>query len=312
MTDLLSALGRPFEDKQVARLIVAFLGFASLILMLSWDHAPAANLRVGEVSPRDYTSDRDLEFENVEATRDARVRAANNTGTIFTADPGITLQAQNNITTSFDILRRMQPLKAQGEDQKARQLRASVPLAIKDQSVNFLVSLNPPTMSQVEKTIKDLLGGVMRGGVPESGLAQGRKLIRDQARALSLPQPFADVIGEVASAALLPNVRADERATLLKQQDAMVTAGPAMTYIRKGQIILRKGDVVTPQHLEYLRVLNAQEQPGHIFRVVTAWSALALIVIMLALVYYYQRRLSLVGEKAERTAPAGKGSGFHW
>lgn len=294
MTSLWAALGRPFKDKRVAHLVLFLFVFASLTLMFSLNYVPTTTIRVGEVSQRDYTSDRDVEFENVEATREARVKAANAVTMVFNTDPGITLQAQNNITTTFDILRRMQPLKALGEDQKTRQLRARIPLTLKDQSVDFLTSVNPQTMSQVEDTAKSLLSRVMDKGVRDSSLDQGRKLIHNEAQALSLPQQFADVVAEVASAALLPNYRADEQATMQKQQAAMAAVEPLKTYIRKGQSILRKGDVVTPQHLEYLRVLR-QYQPGYNLRGIIASSLLVLLVIMLVLVYLNQRQPRIIG-----------------
>jgi len=289
-----SALGRIFQDKRTAHLLLFLFVFTTLAFIFALNYVPTTTIRVGEVSPRDYAADRTVEFENIEATREARVKAANQVKMVYVADSALSLQAENNITATFDIMRRIQALQTLEDNTQVQELLGRIPLKLKPQTIDFLRSLNPPTLSQVEETAKNLLGRVMRKGVRESALEQARKAISDQAQSLSLPQQFADVVAEVATTALVPNVMADERETMRKQQDAMAAVEPVKTYIRKGQIILRKGEIVTPQHLEYLLVLQ-KYQPRYYISGIISVAIFVLMVILLVLVYLQQRQPRVMG-----------------
>ena len=193
----------------------------------------------------------------------------------------------------------------------------------------FVALMDSGFPSEVEKTTADLLARVFTQGVvgddkmlrSQSGkgitlhdmLTKTQTTVTDLSRFhdLTTSRPFVkeqagrlgsaleskeslEIAGTLATALIRPNVTFNKRETLMRQDLARQSVKPFYFKIKKGEMLVREGERITPEHLmkltEQYRNLKAKEM------LVRAPAMAILIGLLLSVMYL----VGLLGDRSER------------
>lgn len=272
------------RNRTAAHIALFLFLFLSLVIILSFKFLPSAPLKVGEVSPKDIEAPQTAEILDEEATREAKIKAANIMPTVYSMDFNRITDSDNKMTSAFETLRKIQANKTLENEKAAALLKTKLPNTLSEKSLGILLSLNPATLSQVEIICKHILSRVMGKEIKEENIDTAKKEVTELAKSISMPESLRVAVVELTQGALQPNMTADIAETTKRQQEKMQSVNDVKNVIVKGQIIVRKGDIITPKHLAALQAIGIFRAninlPG-----LAGISLLTLTIIILILAY---------------------------
>ena len=102
----------------------------------------------------------------------------------------------------------------------------------------------------------------------------------------SLPGDYRVAMADVLKSVVKPNMILNKEATQQRQEEAMNQVEPVKRTVRQGEIIVRKGDVVTEEDIEVLKALGLQKAQVNYFHI-TGVILISLLLIVTA--GYYLR-----------------------
>lgn len=200
------------------------------------------------------------------------------------------LEAQGLVQTAFGLLRRSatsgpsaagQALAQRAEAAQKRILSETaieLPLGV----VEYALGRSSEELDRLEEKARALTDRFMsQERIDESSVAFVRQEAVEAAKAALPELPEADLVGAVVKGALRPNLTlAPDRLTRAERAANGVTP----VRVLKGQTIIRKGDVVTPEHVRLLELLGLQRAEASYTRL--GGAALLLMLLMTVLGVY--------------------------
>ncbi len=116
--------------------------------------------------------------------------------------------------------------------------------------------LSPEQIRIAEQAAEELVERVMRRQITADDLPDARSSARSEANRTALPEGTRRLVGEIVARNLVPNRIFNERETEAEKQREMARVPIQYETVNRGDLILRKGDLVSPDHLVKLRELG--------------------------------------------------------
>lgn len=290
------------------RVIIAFLQFTwvlvSLVLILSVGYLPnSVAPQAGQVSNRTVKADRTVEIVNEQATEAGRNQAASQVEQVYRFSPDASQMSEQRLVETFQILGKIAAVKRSrvpDNQSEVSELVSKIPFAVTEPTVTVLTGVNSDTLLLLETNARHVLWRVMEEGVRADRLVEARRSIAEAASDMfrTLPQDQLQAVIEVASEALVPNKNPDFEATTAAQQAAMAAVKPVTTLIPEGVVVVREGEIITPDQIKtlealgvYKRALNYQRLGGYVLLVACLMS--------LTLVYLKRERPDLYSSQKD-------------
>jgi len=256
-----------------------------LLFLLLWaavfyvDLAPRPlRLQEGQVAPETIRAPRQV-VDRVR-TEQLREEAAAAVPDVFDLDPRATAEAERAVADAFARVREVaaQPGNPQ---EKARLLAGE--LGVSDQAaVVAALTADPAQLDTLEAFTRDTLAAVMQVGVREENLEAARQQVRQRIEALRQPRDLKSFAAEVAAARVRPNLVFNAKDTEARRQQAREQVRPV--YVQRGDVVLRKGEIVTSAHLVLLRDLGLMQGGGN--WLLGAGAVVLAVLLMSALALY--------------------------
>lgn len=230
---------------------------AVLALLFLFHFAPAGvNLKAGQVASRDIVAPRTVEFVNQKETEEARRKAARSVGPVYSLHYDLVESAIARLHFLFHEARKRKEASVLGEH----------------------------TLNHLEETASQMARFLLEDGITEEKLPDAKKRAKSLVNGLHLPPVESGLLYDSVSEVLMPTLLPDWNLMVKEQERRMVAVGPVKTLIQKGQVIIHKGDLVTPKHLEALAALGLTS-PALDLSSVGALAILTLTII--ALFWFY-------------------------
>jgi len=245
-------------------------------------------LKAGEIAPADIVAPHDLIVEDAEATAQKRADAENAVIPVYTYDPNVFANAEDKIRRLFQTGREWN--EKNPTTQTAPELRAAFldALGVDLDQADTVALIRLKFPAELEEILVSLAEKLYGRGIilsknlftheePERGLSlldqqrgertvqvgqildlkQSEELFDTEVEKLELPARSRTLLKNMARIFLTPNVTYNKIET--ENRKTLARAGvPVVTYtIKKGRIIIRKGDEAT---LETIRVLDLFNQ----------------------------------------------------
>ncbi len=215
-----------------------------------------------DVATQDIRAPRDLSYVSQLRSLEAQEEAVRKVAPVYTdPDPVLARQQYDRARQILAYLRELRADTYMTEPQRYSWVLA-VP-ELRDLPLNTattLLTLPDANWSRVQLEFLDLLDQMMRQQrIREDGLEAMRELV-PALIALDLAQDEALSVSALVQRLLRPNIFYDEGATQAAQQQARESVGPAYRNFRSGEIIVREGNVISPQDIEALRELGLTSQ----------------------------------------------------
>jgi hypothetical protein len=128
------------------------------------------------------------------------------------------------------------------------------------------------------------LDAVLAQGVRQEDVGIARERARVLARSSQLPPALRALAGEIAAAAVRPTMEVDLAKTTELQQSAASEVPTQRRRVQQGEILLRRGEVVTPAHLQVLAAVGVY--PPRVTWSAIGGVALVVAVLLLATALY--------------------------
>lgn len=257
----------------------------SLSLVLVVDLLPSQrNLSAGMVSPADITAPRSVTYQSELRSARAQESAAARVDPIYT--PPDRAQAFQQGSTAQAIADYIDAVRADpymSADRKAEMIAALEDVHFSPADIEIILSLSDAQWRSVITETLRILDSTMRREIREGQVATVRRGISNQIGA-DLSEAQADVVEAWVSALVVPNSFFDTERTEKARQEARTQVPPVEQSYVRGQIILRRGEVVTAEQVEALEMLGLQQQRTD-WRQILGRAMFALLLIVALSIY---------------------------
>ncbi len=269
------------------RLAWAVFFLATLTLILVFMVSPqGVDLVAGQESSIAIEATRDV--VNRVATEQKKRETATLVRPIYDIDPSISAEAQGLIGDLFRKIRLVRADSALTDEQRIERLKAEINLEILDPVLMSVVRTDEITLGSLENAARDMVARALATKIADDSVAAQRRVgVEEEIRGLRLPTGYRSFTLEVVKPFIRPNVVFNEAETRRIREAAAAQVEPLM--VQKGELVVRRGQVVTEQQIEILKDLGLLKTQGN-FRIAAGAMILGLILVGMIGVYLGQYR----------------------
>ena len=299
-------------DKNIIKKISIFLVLLiAVTLVLSINFFPdKILLKEGQICTKDILSPGDFEFVDLEATQNLKEKAAKsikevydlNLANIENVEKEIDsfflkieeyqekIDQSSNNTTAFSMetnsrLTDVEP----NEMAMANEINEDLGLYISEQVIAAYLQLDNLSLEKIRVDIGSSVRKIMEQGIKEDDLERAKKQLITEISEISLDHHDALIASEIATSLLLPSLFLNEEDTEKRRQEAIASVDDVIRTIQKGQIIIRKGEVVTSEGIAILNALGLKNPKINFSNIIgiIMITAICLLIVFLYLSYFY-------------------------
>lgn len=265
---------------------VGFFLVTTLILFTNYNSGEL-NLIEGQISPLDITSPRGVVLVDEVRTAELKRQAAASVQKVYQEDPKAksnTLQAVNLIHAQIQGLQLQPELDEPAKLTKANeiiqaQFYQDIPVneVLKEQTLRTVLQADETIYATLNSESERLVEILMARPIKEEDLEEIRDQTGIEANRSSLKSTYRDWVTVVLQNTIRPSLVLNQEATDQLVTEAQNKVLPVERTIKQGQVIVRKGDPVTPESLEILRQLG-------LLQTKSAWVTLAGFALLVLVV----------------------------
>ena len=142
-------------------------------------------------------------------------------------------------------------------------------------------------LSKAEEQTKSILRKYLQRGIRDDDFDIARKQVVLEAEELGLSKNAEAVVAGIAQTLIRPNFILNVRETDKRKQSALANMEPVRETVKKGQVLVRRGDVVTSEQIHVMEELGLYA--GNISEVRVFGLAIFVLMIMgISLGYLYK------------------------
>ena len=279
-------------------------------------------LKEGEIASTDLISPLDLNIEDTETTAKRRNEAEEAVLPVYTLDENSFLSTEESIRQLFEFGRDW--LKSASAPARTAELQKAVAekfdIEIPVQELDSLVKSN--FSPEVQETLISLIGKVSSQGIiisknlfirkePERGLTlmrgpaserpipvdgildliEGRERFASDVAKLEISSRNKRLLLGLAEVLLRPNVSFNKAETESRKERARARVETVFYRLKKGKVIVRKGDEATAENLKWISIINQNLREARDWLVHLAGTFLLFALFFLTLWYYLKSLL---------------------
>jgi len=289
--------------KPVARRIVLGLAFFFLfMIILSTDFiSDKVSFEVGQVSDRDIISPKTVAYIDLTKTKKLEAEVLASVANVYDIDVAAIGKVEDFIGSIFKAVRIVLLDKTVvSPEQKMGKMQENLIIPLSNNVIAGLITLDERSIVIAEEQSKMILRKYFQRGIREDDLEIARKNIVIEAEEIGMEKNTETVVIGIVQTLLQPNFIFNGRETDKRKQAAVSSIEPVRETVKKGQIMVRRGDVVTAEQIHGMEEVGLSK--GHISEVRLFGLAIFVLIIMLITVGYlykfayhvYQNDLHLV------------------
>ena len=292
-----------FQKDFLKRLLFYFLTIITITFILSINFLPGKiMLKAGEVAPRNIAASETIEFVDKKATEKLKEAAIKSTHEVYNLNLASIENSEKELSVFFSDLRNLinqyhTALEKQIADSRDSNLidnsffDNSSKMISEKYSINVdntvlinLTKLDQFSLEEIERNVSQSIKKIMQQGVKENDMELAKKQVVREISELSSSTYTAILAGEVGEYFLKPSLFLDEATTQAKKQEAAASVRDVKGIIRKDQVIIRKGEIVTDDHIEKLEALGLQNPT---MRFKDIFGLFLINALLISLLYFY-------------------------
>lgn len=241
----------------------------------------SSTLKVGEVSPGDIRAPRRISYESNVRTQRAREAAASRVEAVYTPDRAQTIKQVNTAQAVAELITKIREDSSLTRAEQRQQIADIEPVNFDPQTIETILDLSKEEWDEVVNETRRLLQQTMRREIRENELTNIRRQLSYQID-MSLNQEQAAIVEAWVGALLRANSFLDEKRTQEARENARQSVSPVVVTYEPGQIIVREGEVVQPEHVEALERLGLQSATRSQEQIVGVSIIITLLIVVLS------------------------------
>lgn len=255
---LVKGFYKALKARELVWVVVFFCYFSVLI----FDFFPyTVDVTEKQVAPADIMAPRTVELIDKERTQLLRDQAAREVKPVYELDTMVQFQIINDINLFFNV----------AERSKAKdfvELKKLLPLKITDDIAKKIFALKQEQIPSLRKIVIQIVSRVLDKGISPQNLEIVGQLLTEEISKINTSQDIKDLSIVLAKYFIKPNLFLNTAETQRRQEEARSSIPPVKQVILKGQVIIRKGDIVTKEHIKLLDALGLREKKTNIAGIV--------------------------------------------
>jgi len=273
-------LQTPPRRKLAQSVVLLLVSIAALVILLTPLSIRPSVFPIiqGEVSPQDIQAPHELTFVSKILTEQAQATASNLVVPIYLpADPGITRSQIEKLRSALTFINTIKLDSFSTDEQKAEDLLLMEGIALSPQEISSLLALDETHWEEIRQEALRVMEQVMRTTIRESTLQDALRNI-PALITISLPQDQANIVASLVKPFVIPNSLLSLEQTEAARQAAIEAVTPVTRSYVSGEIIVRRGQVVSPLTWETLAQFDLIQPEDNTKNIVSA----AILILLLA------------------------------
>lgn len=274
------------RNKTFIHIFLFLIAFLGLTFFTAVNFFPSSSIKVGDVASKDIIAPKTTEIINLAKTNQKKLEASGKVDIIYSLDPYILNNQLEKLAKVFSGIRKIYAYEKLSEEKKAAKLKTQLISEAPESLVNNLAGADPYYLNKIEEFSKYMLVKAMKDGVKKEDLPDTKKSITISLENTSLDPSIKNCIAELLQYLLVPNVVPNTEEIEHQRQKKMEEVEPVKSLYQKGQLVIRQGEIVTPEHIEALKAMNIYSPRLDIFGILGAalLSILFIVVILLFII----------------------------
>jgi putative nucleotidyltransferase with HDIG domain len=283
------------------RLGIATVTIAVLCLVFSGRFIPdKVTLQVGDVSPREIRAHRTVRYVDVEETRRLQEMAAKQVDTLYEQLPFARVDAQRSVKDAFESIARARTMRP---PEASRWLGQQLPFLSSD-LVRAALEMPASDLQRAQSVAQALVDEAMQREIraDNADLVERRRAIQAACVENLGQKMLGRLTAAICANALRPNRVPDVARTEALRERERRGVPPVYRTLVAGDVVIRRGERVTEQHIEMLTALGMRNPRLHWASVLAILILVTMLVVLAALhiahyhprVYQQPRQLWLI------------------
>lgn len=304
------------KETALSRWVLGILIIGAALAVLLVDAVPAGvQIQVGEVAKQDIvapiTAINSLETERLreEAARQALLEVDDDPD-YYQINPAAVMRVEENLTGVLNLLRQgvasesefvdegneAEQLQEQGQTARLsiseidRRLIRDWQIEIPQRNLEAVVALSLAQFDQFAQITADLVLAAMEERISQDGLRDARDSFEESVRRSGLREDLQQTAVLLGRQLIQPNLVLNTERVNAARERAVQSVEPVP--IMQGEIIIRKGDVVRPEHISLMRDVGLLKT-GRDYGALAGRTLLVLAMTALLVFYLRQNRLQV-------------------
>lgn len=253
-----------------------------LFVVLFSNKTGQVDVSVGTVSPEDiYASRAVVDMQTTTLRREAAMQGVED---VYIINDDIRLSALENIRELFAQATTMREEASSQGSFDARKLPSQVKIDISMDTAHTLLSASEQDFSNLRK-IADIVDNIMTQGISDVSAAKAK--CNKEAESLLSTTVQKKAADDIFSLVLTQNLKLDEEETN-RRREAAASSIPEIEY-KKGQIIVRKGEIITDSQLAMLNTLGILKGTSPLSPGYSVGISFLIMICYLIFVFYFSR-----------------------
>jgi putative nucleotidyltransferase with HDIG domain len=252
--------------------------------------ATAAPLKPGDVSPSDFQAPKTLEYISEVQTETARDAAEKSILPIY-APPDTTIARHQieRLRAALQYITLVRNDENATPEQKAADIASLTDIKLKPATMASILELPAARWDAIQQESLSVLEQVMRRTIQEQDIASVQRSVPSLV-SLALNEEQSKLVAELVSAFVVPNSLLSKDLTQSARQAARDAVQPFIQQYKTGEIIILRGQIITPVQFEALQKFDLIEKTNPWQDYVGA-AALVIMIASFVNLYFSRRHL---------------------
>ncbi|MGM0547986.1 MAG: HD family phosphohydrolase [Bacillota bacterium] len=309
------------------KIIWALFFFVLISLSLSLDLIPnQVDLRAGQVSQNDITAPRTITFVNEEKTSELQREAAETAPRVYEEDSTVKEEVFNKINNFFEsinqkresfYLNQISQVETDSNQEKKETdsekdipafekinfsesekneiinlIKKDLDFEIKDENLVSLIVLSKSELKDLKNKAINILEQKLDNRILPSDLVAVRVDLRQQVMEMDLARNKRLFLADLVESVISANMFLNQEATAKRREKAVSEVEPVKKTVRQGEIIVRKGDVVTEVDIKVLEKIGMKKSGINYYNIAGRVLISFILFSVLGFYFYkYQRKI---------------------
>lgn len=270
-------------------IVVSIISYGALVLpkLLFGNTVP---LQPGDVSPNDFQATRTDNYISEVRTEQERREAEEAVIPVYAPpNPTIARGQIERLRAALQYIALVREDENATPQQKAADIRALSDVKLEDEIIERILALPAARWEAIQQEALSVLEQVMRRTIRDQDLDATRRTVPSLV-SLALNEEQAMLVAELVQAFVVPNSLLSEQLTAAAKQDARDAVEPVTQEYKLGEIIVLRGQIITPADFEALQQFGLIEESSPWQDYVGA-GALVVVVAGFVNLYFSRRHL---------------------
>lgn len=277
------------------RLVLGIVFLVLFLVVLSVDiSSDKVDVEEGNVSDRDIIATRTVSYIDTIKTKKLEEDVLAGVAAVYDLDVTVQAKAEDEVNNIFNVVRSAEEpgstdvnAKKSTEEIKQKILVNLQNLNLTEETLNSLISLDDRELSQAKENSLAILRRYLQRGVHGDELAVTNKYIAIEIDELDLNDNVKFVVKKVVNKLLFPNVVLNVKETEKRKKAAVASVEPVRETIRKGQVIVRRGDSITAAQINMMGEVGLHKGQVNEYRIL-GLTVFVVVVMSILLMFTYK------------------------